>query len=108
MTDSWLIRIYEQKKLVYTADLTGPVELGRQSSAEELLYSQHLVLGRRRLVIGSKDERSVSRQQALLEPIAEGGFRLTNLSNGSPMPSARLLVLSVKRPGQPAVRSCSE
>lgn len=80
MSDPWQIRIYEQQKLVCTADLSGPAALGRQSAAAEALYSHHLLSGRRHVVIAPKDEKSVSRQHALLEPLAEGGFRLTNLS----------------------------
>src|SRR4051794_13164753 len=85
MNDEWQIRVYEQQRLVYTAHLSGPAELGRQSTAEEVLYSQHSVSGRRRVVIAHRDEKSVSRQHAFVEPIAEGGFRLTNLSAERPI-----------------------
>jgi adenylate cyclase len=77
MSDPWQIRLYEQQKLVYTADLTGPAELGRQETSEEAIYSHHPV---ERVVIAHKDEKYVSRKHALLEPLAGGGFRLTNLS----------------------------
>ena len=80
LSSAWQIRVYEQQKLVHTADLTGPTELGRQTAAEETLYSHHLVSGRQRLVIAPKDEKSISRQHVLIEPQAEGGFRVTNLS----------------------------
>jgi|SRR5579864_259051 len=80
MNESWQIRIYEQQQLVCTIDLTGPAELGRQRTDEESLYSHQFVSGRRRVVIAPKDETTVSRQHALLEPLAEGGFRLSNLS----------------------------
>lgn len=30
MSDFWRLRLYEEQKLVHTADLTGPAELGRQ------------------------------------------------------------------------------
>ena len=85
MSALWQIRVYERQRLVYTADLSGPAELGRQSAAEEAPYSHHPISGRWRVVIASKDEKSVSRQHALLEPLAEGGFRLTNLSNEQPV-----------------------
>jgi adenylate cyclase len=85
MSDRWQIRVYEQQKLVCTADLTGPAELGRQSAPDEALYSQHVSAGRQRVVIAHKDEKTVSRQHALLEPLAEGGFRLTNLSAERPI-----------------------
>ena len=80
MNESWQIRIYEQQKLVCTIEVAGPAELGRQRSEDESLYSHHFIAGRRRIVIAPKDEKTVSRQHALLEPLAEGGFRLTNLS----------------------------
>lgn len=81
MSDPWQILIYEQQKRVHTIDLAGVAELGRQSSAEEPLYSNRQVPGRRRVVIAHKDERSVSRQHVLLEPLGDGGgFKLTNLS----------------------------
>ena len=35
---------------------------------------------RRRVVIAHKDENFLSRRHLLIEPLAEGGFRLTNLS----------------------------
>jgi adenylate cyclase len=85
VSDSWQIRVYEKQNLVYSADLTGPAELGRQSAAEEALYSQRPVSDRRRVVIASKDEKSISRQHALLEPQADGSFRLTNLSAERPI-----------------------
>ena len=85
MSDFWRLRLYEEQKLVHTADLTGPAELGRQSAAEETLYAVHIAHGRQRVVIGHKDETAVSRQHLLIEPLAEGGFRLTNLSGKQPV-----------------------
>ena len=35
----------------------------------------------RRLVIAHKDEKTISRRHAFLEPLADGRFRLTNRSN---------------------------
>ena len=80
MNISWQLLLYEDQKLVHTAVLVGAVELGRARGPEETLYSRRQVSGRQRVVIAVKDEKSVSRQHALIEPQPEGGFRLTNLS----------------------------
>src|SRR5438105_11176911 len=85
MNDRWQLRVYEQQVLVYTVDLTGPAELGRQRTPDEALYAHHPITGRQRVVIAHKDEKGVSRLHALLEPLAEGGFRLTNLSDERPI-----------------------
>lgn len=85
MNDAWQIRVFEDHDLVYTVELTGPAELGRQSSPAEKLYGHLLGAGRQRVVIAGIEERSVSRQHALLEPITAGGFRLTNLSAERPI-----------------------
>jgi adenylate cyclase len=80
MSDAWQLQVYDQQELVCTVELNGPAELGRESSPDESLYSHRALSGRRRVVIANKDETTVSRRHVLLEPLAEGGFRLTNLS----------------------------
>src|SRR5260370_391387 len=80
MGASWTIRVYENQRLAYSADLTGAAEVGRQSTAEESLYSHRLVGGLCRVVVAGLEEDSVSRKHVLLEPLAEGGFRVTNRS----------------------------
>ena len=85
MSDSWQLRLYEDRKLLYTAELTGPAELGRQSAPDEALYSQRPAPVGRRVVIALKDEKSIPRRCVLIEPLAEGGFRLTNLSAQRPL-----------------------
>jgi adenylate cyclase len=85
MSERWEIRVYEDKELVYTTNLLGRAELGRQSTADETLYSQLAVGDRKRLVIASKDELSVSRQHALIEPLPSGSFKVTNLSAKQPV-----------------------
>ncbi len=85
MSDSWQLRLYEDRKLLYTAELTGPAELGRQSAPDEALYSHRHALVGRRVVIALKDEKSIPRRCVLIEPLAEGGFRLTNLSAERPV-----------------------
>jgi adenylate cyclase len=85
VVDLWQIQVYDKQQLVFSTDLTGPAELGRQSAPEETVYSQHASSGRQRVVIARKEEKTVSRQHALLEPQADGSFRLTNLSAERPI-----------------------
>ena len=82
MSDSWQIRVYDQQQSVYSGEISGKVELGRQGDSTERLYSKKYLDrdARWRLVIASRDEDSVSRKHALLEPLASGKLRLTNLS----------------------------
>jgi adenylate cyclase len=79
MKNTWEIRIYEDGKLAHTAELNGPLELGRQAAADERLYSTLFQSGQQRLVVTA--EKSVSRQQAFVEPLDGGHCRLTNLSS---------------------------
>lgn len=80
------IRVSENKQLLYTVDLAGPVELGRQSKGEEGPYSQtRSKSGRARLVIASIEDQTISRQHVLLESAATGGCRLENLSDARPI-----------------------
>jgi len=79
MSRPWEIRIYEDGKLAHTAEISGPMELGRQAASDELLYATTFVSGLRRLVVTA--EKSVSRQQALVEPLEGGRCQITNLSN---------------------------
>jgi adenylate cyclase len=115
MSEPWQLRIYERQHLVHTADLTGPAELGRQSSADEALYSRHRLPAGQRVVIAPKDEKSVSRRQVLVEPLGEAGFRLTNLSDErtiglpdgtdlGPKASCSILADSLLRVGKRSIR----
>lgn len=79
MNQRWEIRIYEDGKLAHTAEIMGPTELGRQAAADEAIYSTTFVSGLQRLVVTA--EKSVSRQQALLEPLEGGRCQITNVSN---------------------------
>jgi hypothetical protein len=85
MTATCHSRVYAQKQLVYTAAFSGSVEIGRQSTPEEALFSHRQVADYQRVVIASKDEKAVSRRHARLTPLTEGGFQLTNLSSQWPI-----------------------
>ncbi|MEO6812244.1 MAG: adenylate/guanylate cyclase domain-containing protein [Isosphaeraceae bacterium] len=84
MNGPWRIQVYDQKRLAYTGEVEGPVELGRQGDGDEAVF--HLRKGpeRARLVIAARDEDSVSRRHALLEP-TDLGARVTNLSTKVPI-----------------------
>ena len=87
MADPWHIRVYEKQQLVFSADFDGAVELGRQGEGTERLFAKKYDErdGRWRLVIAGRDEDSVSRKHALLEPLPGGRARLTNLSAKVPI-----------------------
>jgi adenylate cyclase len=74
------IRVYEDHRLVCFEEFDGPVELGRQSEADEDAYTRRFENGRWRFVIARQSESGVSRRQALIEPIEAGWIRLTNYS----------------------------
>jgi adenylate cyclase len=87
MADPWHIRVYEKQQLVFSADFDGAVELGRQGEGTERLFARKYDEKDRRwrLVIAGRDEDSVSRKHALLEPLPGGKARLTNLSAKVPI-----------------------
>jgi adenylate cyclase len=99
MADTLYIRIYDQSQPVYTNEIHGRIELGRQENLtpEERLYSKRLIDFRRidvgkgrppiekenftRVIVASKDESNVSRDHAFIEPLGNGRARLENLSS---------------------------
>jgi hypothetical protein len=85
MSESWSLRVFEGEQLVYSIVLQGIVELGRQSRPEEQPYSLTKSDQHQRIIIAAKDERSVSRQHVLIEPLPEGLFRIKNLSTHQPL-----------------------
>lgn len=76
-----MVRVFDRNRLVYSEDFQGPVQLGRQTEGEEPLRSLKLDNGTWRAVIAALDEDTVSRKHALVEPLPDGGVRLTNLSS---------------------------
>ena len=85
MSAPWQLRIYEQQRLVHTAEGTGLVELGRQAVGEPGPVAELHDSGVRRLGIARLDEDTVSRKHVRLEPLADGRLRLTNLSQKLPI-----------------------
>jgi adenylate cyclase len=79
------LQVYEGQQPAYSAELTEAVELGRQDGSEEGPYAEENLPGRRRVVIAGREERTVSRRHALLQPLPGGGVRLINLSDVQPV-----------------------
>jgi sigma-B regulation protein RsbU (phosphoserine phosphatase) len=82
---AWRIRVYEDQRLVYTAECPGPVELGRQSEGEGRPYLGRAEAGYWRVVMARLDEQAVSRKHLWAEPLADGRIRLTNQSAKLPV-----------------------
>lgn len=74
------VLVYDQKQRVYGDTFSGPVELGRQRDGKEVLYACRKDDKRSRLVIARLDEDTVSREHALIEPLANNRIKITNLS----------------------------
>jgi adenylate cyclase len=80
------VRVIDRQQVVFSRDFSGRVELGRQNDAGEELYSSRpLDGGTWRAVIARLDEDTLSRHHALLEPLADGRVRVTNLSAKVPI-----------------------
>jgi sigma-B regulation protein RsbU (phosphoserine phosphatase) len=74
------IEVYENQQLVHAVECPGTVELGRQAEGEGGPYLTQQQGDRRRIVVARLDEVGVSRHYLLIEPLASGRARLTNLS----------------------------
>jgi len=85
MSPPWHIRIYEKQRLLFSTELSGPVELGRQSDGEKGLFAIQTDAGRSRLVIARVEEQGISRKHVLLTPLPDGRARIDNLSNALPI-----------------------
>ena len=74
------IRIHDRRQPIYSADLEGPLEFGRQGDPTEAACSHRWQTDCWRIVIARADESFVSRKHVRLEPLAGGRVRLVNLS----------------------------
>jgi adenylate cyclase len=79
------LQVYDGQQAAYSIELTEPVELGRQEGKEGGPYAEERLPDRCRVVIAGREERTVSRRHALLQPLSGGGVRLTNLSDVQPV-----------------------
>jgi sigma-B regulation protein RsbU (phosphoserine phosphatase) len=85
MAGSWQVQVYEHEQLAYTADGSGPFELGRQSEGEEAPYSAKETGGRMRIILARLDETAFSRRHVGIEPLADNRIQLRNLSRTLPI-----------------------
>jgi adenylate cyclase len=80
------LQVMDRHNEVYTGELSGSIELGRQNDGREELYRERLIdRGRWRVVIAPLDEDTISRQHALVELQENGKVRLTNRSAKVPI-----------------------
>src|SRR5581483_9059311 len=86
MPGNFKLCVFEGPHIVFQRDFHTNVELGRQSDANEELYScRQLSNGHWRGTIARLDEHTLSRRHALLEPLDNRRVRLTNLSAKVPI-----------------------
>jgi adenylate cyclase len=108
------IRVFDRQELRFAVECTGPIEIGRDKGGETP-GRPSATAGGTRLAIAAQDERTVGREQARIEPLADGHIRLTNLSSAvvialpdgselAPNASRELPLPAVFRVGSKAVR----
>jgi adenylate cyclase len=74
------VEIYRQDRLVHADEIDRPVELGRQQSPREPLFSSLPGEAADRLVVAPIEERTVSRRHLLVEPLTFDRLQITNLT----------------------------
>ncbi|MBY0526388.1 MAG: adenylate/guanylate cyclase domain-containing protein [Gemmataceae bacterium] len=97
MIVQWQVKVFDNKQLVYTTDVDGPLELGRQSekelpnpseaarSAERLPYVARKEADRWRIVIARLDESAISRHHLQIDPVSTGRAMLKNVGRSFPI-----------------------
>jgi adenylate cyclase len=82
MSESWLIRVYDEHRLSLFKECAGPVELGRQDdrNGEALYQVSPLAAGGCRIAIARNDELRISRRLAWLEEVSGRWVLIRNLS----------------------------
>ncbi len=75
------LKVYHANQLVFGDFLNGPLRVGRQEIGEREPFGFVDTKRGRKLVIAGLHENAVSRQQGLIEPIAEGMIRVHNTSS---------------------------
>jgi adenylate cyclase len=85
MTEALEYRIYVRQQHVYIAELSGPVELGRQDKGEEAPFHHRAAAQHTRLIVARFDEDTISRKHVHVEPLTDGKIQVTNLSKTLPI-----------------------
>ncbi len=82
MSESWLLRVYDDRLLSAVKECAPPMELGRQDdrAGEGLYQVSHFADGHARVAIARSDEVKLSRRLAWLEELAGGMVLVRNLS----------------------------
>jgi adenylate cyclase len=85
MTNTWLVRVYNDGVLAMFKECAGPVELGRQDNrvGEELYQVTATGAGGCRIAIASGDDLRISRRHARVEPSAAGRVVVRNTSDSN-------------------------
>ena len=79
------ILIYDNQRLVFSTEISGPTELGRQSDREEGPFFQSKAADRGRIVIAGRDEWTIARRQVLLGPQQDDRVWVENLGGNRPL-----------------------
>jgi adenylate cyclase len=74
------IYISEDQQHLYSFELTGKCELGRQDDGEPCPFNEIAGNGCVRVIIAHSDENNISRRHLHLEPLPDGRLLLANLS----------------------------
>lgn len=85
MSVRWQIKVFDDRQLMHTAEVQGPVELGRATDREAAPYHAKELAGVWRLVIARLDETSISRKHLHVEPRGDDRAQLKNLSSTLPV-----------------------
>jgi adenylate cyclase len=82
MSESWLMRVYDDRLLSAVKECAPPLELGRQDdrAGEGIYQVTHFADGHLRVAIARNDEVKLSRRLAYLEELAGGNVLVRNLS----------------------------
>lgn len=79
------IKVIDKGTLVFEQEFEGAVLLGRQSEGEEVYKSRRIDNNKWKLVVARFDEKNVSRDHAVLEPVPGSKVKVTNLSTKLPV-----------------------
>jgi adenylate cyclase len=75
------IHVFDNETRVFSADVVGVLELGRQQTGEPSAFTMFSVKEKQRLVIADLTFTKIARHQLRIEPLQDGTLRLTNLSS---------------------------
>lgn len=74
------LEIYHQGVLVHSTELVRSLELGRQESVQEPLFTSQPGLAGDRMAFAPLERNTISRRHLLVEPLSESCLRIVNLN----------------------------